>query len=66
LIHGPGGLGAYLDGSRARKKRVHGLDMRVAIASFVMPGLNPGIHEGCQRALNFIMNRRAGKLAQPA
>jgi hypothetical protein len=31
-----------------------------------MRGLDPGIHAGRQCALNFIMDRRAGKLAQPA
>jgi hypothetical protein len=31
-----------------------------------MPGLDPGIHDEVQRALMVSMDRRAGKLAQPA
>ena len=36
------------------------------VSNLVIAGLDPAIHNDFQRALNFIMDAGAGKLAQPA
>jgi hypothetical protein len=39
---------------------------RDGIHFLVIAGLDPAIHSNCQHILIFIMDARAGKLAQPA